>query len=538
MVQPAYIFSMLRTLLVGIFFLAAACSNASRPEASVENGTQVDGVREDGASGAVDEAPVATPDVAGSVQPSTPERPAARRTGPSMADTADEADASSIVSGDAELDVGASVASYVGGTSALRYRARLVTNLPYTTYEFFVSNTGSLWQEKFLLQVPSTPPSGPTPLLVLFHKYGSSHGDVLNTSFPAEADARGWYLLSPLGGHQKNFGTMQAQINVRAALNLTLHLFSQIDRDRIYGVGFSMGGGALASFAARQIDADGPMFAAIVNHTGAVSLAHAHYFDTFDDDDSDDNMAAGTGLEPQEMMEFLLGGSPATVPYQYQRFSTIDLDPIQSSIGQGTDMSRNLAHVPTYVWFADNDPNAYLREQTTQFDTHVRPQNVANNLATVVGSTHSWSTLDDTAVCDWLALRTLTVPTSGSTLADEDGRFFHFTIAQDAAGAFTPFTWNWDVATSTFDLSATSNLQSVSMDLVAMGAPALTGAFTFHFATTDGLGDTLQLTNVPTAPTSVTRDGISEIAIHDPVAQTLTIVETDGAALHTWVVTF
>lgn len=532
---------MIRTLLVGTFFLAAACSDASRSEVVVENGTHETGTNQTGTLPSEPSAPVARPEVpvvVGGAPSTTPERSAPRRTRPSIADTAEEADASQILPGDAEIDTGTSVASFTGGSSAIRYRARLVTNLPYPSYEFIVSNTGSLWQEKFLLQVPSTPPTGPTPLLVVFHKYGSSHGDVLNTNFPAEADTRGWYLLSPLGGHQKNFGTMQAQINVRAALTLTLHLFSQIDRTRIYGVGFSMGGGSLASFAARQIDPQGPMFAAIVNHTGTVSLAHTHYNDTYDDDDTDDNPAAGAGLEPQEMLEFLLGGTPATHLFDYQRFSTIDLDPILNSIGVGTDMSRNLAHVPTYVWYADNDPNAYLREQTAQFDTHVRPQNVANLLSQIPSTTHSWGTLDDTAVCDWLAQRTLAIPTSGSTLADEDGRFFHFTLAQDASGSFTPFTWSFDATTSTFDLSATQNLRSLSMDLVSMGAPALTGAFTFNLATTDGLGDTIQLTNVPFSPISVTRDGISAPHLHDAATQTLTIVETDGAAPHAWVVTF
>lgn len=517
---------MIRTLLVGTLFLAAACSDASRSEVVLET--------------SAGEVATPVPDAAtsGDAVPVASELPPPRRTRPSIADTADEANGSQILPGDGVLDTQSSVASLTGGSSALRYRARLLTSLPYPSYEFVVNNTGSLWQEKFLLQVPSTPPSGPTPLLVVFHKYGTSHGDVLNTDFPAEVDARGWYLLSPLGGHQKNFGTMQAQINVRAALSLTLHLFAQIDRERIYGVGFSMGGGALASFAARHVDAQGAMFAAIVNHTGSVSLAHAHYNDTYDDDDSNDNPAAGTGLEPQEMMEFLLGGSPASVPFQYQRFSTIDLDPFTSVIGTGTDMSRNLAHVPTYVWYADNDPNAYLREQTTQFDTHVRPQNLANNLSTVSGSTHTWATLDETAVCDWLALRTLVVPTAGTTLADEDGRFFHFDVVQDASGNFTPFDWSWDATTSTFDLSATQNLQSLSMDLVAMGAPSLSGAFTFNLSTADGLGDTIVLTNVPISPISVTRDGVGYVAIHDASAQTLTIVESDGAAPHSWVLTF
>src|SRR5690349_9137538 len=60
-----------------------------------------------------------------------------------------------------------------GTFSAVRYRLRTYTLYPPTPYA-----------EPFNLVVPSPLPVSPSPLLVVFHKYGASHNDVLqNTDF-------------------------------------------------------------------------------------------------------------------------------------------------------------------------------------------------------------------------------------------------------------------------------------------------------------------------------------------------------------------
>lgn len=416
----------------------------------------------------------------------------------------------------------------------LRYRARFIDGYPGLV-EFTLNNTGSGWQEKFLLQLPPVAPTTPVPLLVVFHKFGSSHGDVLNTSFLSETQARGWYCIAPLGARQKHFGNRESQINTRAALELVAHLFP-IDRDRVYGAGFSMGGGAVAGYAARHLDPSGVRFAAICDHTGGVSLAHT-WFSEPDDADLDDNLPQpGQNLEVPDVLESLFGGTPSAVPFEYQRCSTIDLDPITNQIGPGTDFGRNLAHIPTLVWIASGDPLLYLGTQSYAFDGHLQAQNAGHQLTVASGSVHSWSTLDETAVCDWLQTKTLQTPSAGRTLADEDGTWFHFGIEQDAPGAFTPFTWDVDTQARRLELSQTANLRRISFDAAGAGL-ALSGNVTLRISTADGTGDRVRILGVAAAPIAVTRDGLAASGTYDAFTHTYEIVESN-AAQHDWVLTF
>src|SRR6185503_13512505 len=139
-------------------------------------------------------------------------------------------------------------------------------------YDVTLNNTGSGYEERFLLQVPLVATSTPAPMLVVFHKFGVSHWDAFyNTSFITEARNRGWYLVAPLGASGVSFGSIESQVNTRAALEIVTELYN-VDKTRVYGVGFSMGGGNVVSYAARNLDPQRIMFAAICDHTGGISL--------------------------------------------------------------------------------------------------------------------------------------------------------------------------------------------------------------------------------------------------------------------------
>src|SRR5205085_5470372 len=138
--------------------------------------------------------------------------------------------------------------------------------------------------------------------------------------------------------------------------------------------------------------------------------------------------------------------------------------PTTGIIGANTDFGRNLAHIPTLVWVANADPLTYVAGQTYAFDGYLQAQNASHQLTVVNGNVHAWTTLDETAVCDWLQTKTLQTPTSGRTLADEDGTWFHFQIEQEVAGSFTPFTWSVDALARRVDLSQTRNLRRISID--------------------------------------------------------------------------
>jgi pimeloyl-ACP methyl ester carboxylesterase len=404
-------------------------------------------------------------------------------------------------------------------------------------FEIVLDNTGSGYQERFLLQIPDVQPPTLVPLLVVFHKFGVSHWDVhVNTTFPGEAQARGWYLLTPLGASGVNFSSLESQINIRAAVDFVASSYN-VDRLRVYGAGFSMGGGSVTSYAARHLDPSGVMFAAIANHTGGVSLPHTHFSEP-DDNDADDNVPnQGANLEVPDILEFWYGGPPSLQAFNYLRCSMIDLDPFTLTVGTNTDMSRNLPPVPVLNWLAANDPLQYLYDQTQSFHDHIQTQNAANTLFVVPGSAHTWQTLNETQVCDWLAQFTLQMPTSGSTLADEDGVYFHFQVDQANAGNFARFTWSIDASLDILDVSGTAILKRLTVDSSAAG-------FSFHrpvtvsIASGDGTGEEIRFLDVSVPPSGITRDGQPATGAYDPRAQTLLIREIDATGPHQWVLLF
>lgn len=402
-------------------------------------------------------------------------------------------------------------------------------------YTVVLNNTGSGWQETFLFQVPTPLPSAPAPLLVGFHKFGVSQNDILTrTSFFQEAQTRGWFCMAPLGATQVSFSSIESQINTQAALDYVFSVCN-VDRARIYGVGFSMGGGSATNFAARHVDPSRNMFAAIANHTGGVALPHT-FASEFDDDDSDDNIPNfGDNLETPDILEFWFGGTPQAFPFAYLRSSLMDLDPLTGTVAAGTDLSRNLSHVPLLDWYAAGDPLQYLVQQTDELHKHVRSQNTQNTLIIAPGNVHSWNTLDETAVCDWLSQFSLQLPRQASTLADEDGVWFYFQVTQDQGGAFTPFTWNVDTTANRLTLSATRNLQRLSVDSSRAGL-STTLPLALDLSTADATGDTVVLEDVAHVPSSVTRDGVPAASSFDAATHTLTLVETNSSN-HVWVVT-
>jgi pimeloyl-ACP methyl ester carboxylesterase len=382
-----------------------------------------------------------------------------------------------------------------------------------------LANTGTGYIEVFLLQVPDVPPQGPTPMLVAFHKFGVSHADVLfNTNFVQECRTRGWYLLAPFGAMEDNYGCLPSQANVTAAIDF-VRSSAPVDPGRVYGVGFSMGGGGCASYAARHLDPSESIFAAIVDHTGSVSLWHTY---------------ANQDISVEQIMEGLFGGSPAAQHFAYQQCSTVDIDPLTDLVDPTSDMARNLDNV--HCWMADQDPNVYLQTETQLFFNDVHALNSADLLTVVSGNVHSWSTMDDTAACDWLSRFTLQEPLTGTTLADTGGQWHRFTVVQDAPGAFTPFNWLSNPPANRLSFWDTANLKQISVDPTRLGL-VYSGNLKLNMSSADGTGDQVLWLHVPRAPINVTRNSQPASATYDPVAKTLLIDEQSGSGAQ-WVIQF
>ncbi|HTF91050.1 MAG TPA: alpha/beta fold hydrolase [Planctomycetota bacterium] len=407
-----------------------------------------------------------------------------------------------------------------GGTPlhSPRYRLRTYTLYPPTPFV-----------EPFNLMVPTPMPMDPAPLLVVFHKYGSSHNDVLqNTDFVKECAKRGWFLVCPLAGSKKHFGSLESQVNTEAVLDWMLaNATLRIDRQRIYGIGFSMGGGAALNYAARHRDPAHAMFAALINHSGGVSINNTYLHDP----------------PVRFILDFWFGdGSAGSAdPWNMTRSSVIDFNSATLIVDPTTDLARNLGSTPLATWRPSVDTISYLPEQNDVLDHHLQTAlgrvpgpTYSYNVVTFIG--HLWRMIDASAACDWLGQFTLQVPASGRTLADHDGIYERFYLEQDAAGAFTPIDWSLDAQSNALHVGATANLKRLSIDPIAAGLTN-TAPLLVTTASADATGDEIVITHWPQFPSALLRDGIATASwTYDPQTLELTLFESDGAA-HTWLVT-
>jgi len=397
----------------------------------------------------------------------------------------------------------------------------------------YVVGSGSLtigdgWPEYYEWVEPVPAPTQPVPLLVVFHKFGTSQLDMtVNTGFPQEAGNQVWYAVSPLAANTQHFASLPSQVHMEAVLLDMLNRFPLIDRTRIYGVGFSMGGGSVTNYAARHLDPAKPMLAATIAMSGGFALKHTYYADP----------------GARQYLDFWFGtNSPGSAdPFKMARSSVVNFDPISSQVYPGEDLARNLTHVPLQILRAADEKIAYQPQECDVLAAHMQ------SLGAVVGTNfdyqfvpfgvdaydHRWSMMDDHWACEWLKTKTLTLPTSASTLADRDDVYFHFFVEQDAPNAFTPFQWTLDVPNNALHLSATANLRRLTVDTLGAGLNP-TQPIVLDVSTADGLSDEVVFTSVPAVPTGVTRDGSATSSwSYNSTTHEVTLIETDGLP-HNW----
>jgi pimeloyl-ACP methyl ester carboxylesterase len=414
------------------------------------------------------------------------------------------------------------------------------------TYSLFVDETQAM--EYFSLFVPASQAGIERPLLTAFHGFSTSHRDIdVRTSFFQEADQRDWYLVAPLqrnltGPWDISYSSAQSQLHVEAVIGFVMEHYA-IDKDRLYGVGFSMGGGGVMSYAARNRDRRRGAFAAVVNHTGSVALSNVYA-----------NLDPSSALI--DVMELIFGGDPAEAPFEWLRSSLIEVDSQAALLLDGQHMAINLAHVPTQTWYNASDSLGYLVEQSIELDGYLQSLPGANHESVRVASSsacgssqHCWGSLDQALACDWLEQQTLdSAPQFGSILADRSGRWEYFDLAQVLEGEFSRLAFEVDVVSNALWLSAPSNMASVTG---SMSRLTLDSAQPLKL-TLDDFGGTstgFVIDNVATAPASVIREGAvladdcsggaatASSWCYDPAAQTLTLLEADPGAV-TWRVNF
>ena len=327
---------------------------------------------------------------------------------------------------------------------------------------------GSQWSEFFLVGMPrGTKLSSPLPVLVLFHGYGKHHfGPLVATDYFSLAMQRGWIVVAPLGAHGKNYGIEYSQKNVEAALDLLVGSIApsfgaSVDLDRFYAVGFSMGGGAAMSFAARHLDGsdNGLRFAGVVNHTGTTSLSHSYW--------------ANPNVASVFNQNYMFGGSPNAKPFRYPRVSSIDLEyPSPNDVGLDNDMVRNLVPVPVLHYTCKTDPLTYVVMQTERTHEHLENTLGGKNSTLWTGDKlpgnnhHDWQNLPEQDVLDWLAPKSYQAPADDtwvSTLADRDGRWHGFEITQVTQKVFSPFKWRVKALPNLIQILEVDNIEELKI---------------------------------------------------------------------------
>jgi pimeloyl-ACP methyl ester carboxylesterase len=397
------------------------------------------------------------------------------------------------------------------------------TNGTLSQLSLLIPQTGLT--ETYLFFEPLAPAS-PAPLMVHFHAASVSAYDlVFFTDFLDEADARNWYVLAPYQlvpqpPVTNSYSALPSQFHVEEVLAWALAGHA-IDLDRIYGYGFSMGGGNALNYAARHLDRARGTFAALVNHTGTLCLTDEYR-----------NALSPQTLRP--VLEALFGGTPTTNHFEYVRSSVLDLDTASDIVLDGDHTAVNLAHVPMQSWFATGDPQAHLVRQARRFDELMsRVPSASHSIVAVAGNEHRWETLDEFLVCEWFATQSLTLPRGGELRIDRSGKYLALELTVAATDRFTRLFH--DARPERFSLTRTSNLVEARLDAVEAGLDPTRVPFEVLVDTADGVPDRVVITGFTRTPGSVLRDGVATAQgfSYDGGTQVLTVEDPDGGT-HLW----
>ena len=414
---------------------------------------------------------------------------------------------------------------------------------PYTVTQIDIpaATTGTGFNERIQMMTPCNYNAGgpDLPLIVAWNGFGLSAASFFNgmSDIPDEANARGWLLVAVTGLDDKGFGAPLPQQNVEAAIDYVMANYP-VDEDRIYGVGWSAGGGAIASLCSRNLDPAGPMFAALAVNAGTVDLVDAYNSDT------------SPGMTTQTIMEnaALFGGPPSGgTLWNYLRSETLDHDVDQLIEDESRSAMRNLLNVPIRHVYSTDDGIAYLIDQNQVFAAYLAGKGAPITTQTFTGLTdpHDWTLLDATATLDFFAAQTIErAPTAFEVNADRDATWYWAEVTQDTAGTFTELECAVDAANNHLDVTGVVNLDAVTLSPPASefdpNAP-----WTMTFETADAGLTVVHVEGVTDPPTylldyhtlypavNVTHDDVNDVLsidLYGPATHEFTVRYDDYAA--------
>ena len=229
----------------------------------------------------------------------------------------------------------------------------------------------------FSYQIPENyNPDNLHPLLVTFHQWGGNENSNYSTEFDEESNNRNWIMLSPYGGSSNNYNHQGAQDMVQGEIEWMMNHFN-INSQKIYIVGGSMGGASGAIYSNNHLDPTEPMVAATASASGILDCERRAI-------EMDGN---------NSMIEWF-GGNWDEVPFEYHRNSAVYFaDSTQS-------MHYNLQHLPLYLDFGTSEPH-----RTHAEDLYDLLRNYNDNMwiDTEPTGSHGYSVFDENHVCEWLS---------------------------------------------------------------------------------------------------------------------------------------
>jgi len=235
-------------------------------------------------------------------------------------------------------------------------------------------------------------------LIVVFHQWGGNENSTYYTDFDEEANNRGWIFMSPYGGSSNNYNHQGSQEMVKQEILWMIENYN-IDSNRIYMVGGSMGGASGMVYSNNHLDPTEPMVAATASGSGILDCERRAI-------EMDGN---------NSMIEWF-GGNWDEVPFEYHRNSAIYFaDSTQS-------MHYNLQHLPIYLDFGVSEPHRTHAEEMYEILTNYN-QNMW--IDTEPTGSHGFSVMDENHTCNWLSQFYLNSnPESVNVKLDEPSRAY------------------------------------------------------------------------------------------------------------------
>jgi len=330
------------------------------------------------------------------------------------------------------------------------------------------SYTGTGFHEHYTYQIPPDyePDNAPVPMLIAYHGFGSSASNVSSQTLLDELCAqRGWFYLSVTGVDDQLFGTDIVQRNVDALLHYMLDQYS-IDEDRLYMVGFSMGAGVTANYAATHLDPNDIMIAAVGLISGSFDWTMTYIKEP--------------AVQDWMTNTYNFGKAPINDLFAYQKASGLYHDmnsypPTTGILVPNRSLAWNLDRIPVWISWDVDDSLTYLPPQSESLVDFLEarggeyasvPERDTVHPVTGLPATHSWAVMDPVLMFDFFEGREVNrEPDNVHALLNESAAVSYLQATQVAANAFTEVTASINTNNRSIELTGGTNLAGALFNL-------------------------------------------------------------------------